>query len=193
MTPDSRRHTEENIWTVSNFLSVLRIILVIPISILLLSGIESNRYWAFGLGLIAILTDKLDGELARRFHTVTEFGKIIDPLADKIAVVAIGIILTIQHMLPLWFIIAITARDLIILLAGLYLKFKKDIVPQSSMPGKIAVGVISIVIILAILNIQQLNPIKEIFITMSVVMLIVSFYTYLHKFLNILSGKETKS
>jgi cardiolipin synthase len=192
MTADRNRQHEENIWTISNLLSVLRIILVIPISILLLSGIESNRYWAFGLGLIAILTDKLDGELARRFHTVTEFGKIIDPLADKIAVVSIGIILTIQHLLPLWFIIAIAARDIIILLAGLYLKFKKDIVPQSSMPGKIAVGVISIVLILAILNIQSLNQIKETFITASVVMLIVSFYTYLHKFLNILSGKETK-
>jgi cardiolipin synthase len=192
MTADRNRQHEENIWTISNLLSVLRIILVIPISILLLSGIESNRYWAFGLGLIAILTDKLDGELARRFHTVTEFGKIIDPLADKIAVVSIGIILTIQHLLPLWFIIAIAARDIIILLAGLYLKFKKDIVPQSSMLGKIAVGVISIVLILAILNIQSLNQIKETFITASVVMLIVSFYTYLHKFLNILSGKETK-
>lgn len=181
---------EKNIWTISNLLSILRIILVIPISILLLSGIESNRYWAFGLGLLAILTDKLDGALARKYDTVTEFGKIIDPIADKIAVVTVGVVLTIQHLLPLWFVIAIAARDLLILFAGLYLKLKKNIVPQSNMPGKIAVGVISVVLILAILNNEQLNPIKEIFITLSVVMLIWSFHNYVQKFFKILSGKE---
>jgi CDP-diacylglycerol--glycerol-3-phosphate 3-phosphatidyltransferase len=181
---------EKNIWTISNLLSILRILLVIPISILLLSGIESNRYWAFGLGLLAILTDKLDGMLARKFDTVTEFGKIIDPLADKIAVVAVGIVLTIQHLLPLWFVIAIATRDLLIVYAGLYLKLKKNIIPQSNMPGKIAVGVISVVLILAILNIEQLNPVKEVFIILSVVMLIWSFYNYVQKFFKTLSGKE---
>jgi CDP-diacylglycerol--glycerol-3-phosphate 3-phosphatidyltransferase len=183
---------EENIWTISNLLSILRIILVIPISILLLSGIETNRYWAFGLGIVAILTDKLDGELARRYHHVTEFGKIIDPLADKIAVVAVAVILTIQHLIPLWFVIAIATRDVLILLAGLYLKLKKNFVPQSNLSGKAAVSVVSVVLITAMLNIQQLNQIKETFITLSVVMLIVSFYQYVQTFVNVLSGKETK-
>jgi CDP-diacylglycerol--glycerol-3-phosphate 3-phosphatidyltransferase len=181
---------EENIWTISNLLSIFRILLVIPIAVLLLSHVESNRYWAFGLGLVAVLTDKLDGELARRYHHVTEFGKIIDPLADKIAVVTIGAILTIQHLLPLWFVITIASRDILILLAGLYLKFKKNIVPQSNISGRITVCVISVVLIITILNIQQLNIVKEIFITVSVVMLIVSFYAYFQNFIDILTGKE---
>jgi len=191
MTIKDKSRNEIKIWTISNLLSIFRIILIIPISVLLLSGIESNRYWVFGLGIIAILTDKLDGELARRYNTVTEFGKILDPLADKIAVVTVGIILTIQNIIPLWFILVISLRDLLILLGGLYLKSKKNIVPQSNIQGKIAVAVISVVLILAILNIQQLNPIKDIFITISLVMLLISFHSYIHKFFNILSGKET--
>lgn len=182
---------EKKFITISNMLSILRIILVIPITLLLLNNVESNKYWAFGLGLIAILTDKLDGEVARRLNEVTEFGKMIDPLADKIAVASVGIVLTILNLLPLWFVIIIAVRDVLILLGGFYLKSKKGIVPQSNLQGKIAAGVISIVLILAILNYSELNLVKDIFITISLVMLIISFHSYLIKFFNIFLGKET--
>ena len=71
----------ENPWTVSNGLSALRIVLVVPISLLLLHG-GDDRFLILSLILLAVLTDYFDGVFARRSGRVTELGKIIDPVAD---------------------------------------------------------------------------------------------------------------
>ncbi len=76
--------------TTSNYLSLLRLLLAIPFWIMLDNFIEL-RYILFTLAVFGALTDILDGYFARKFNQVTEFGKIIDPLADK---VCIGIIIT---------------------------------------------------------------------------------------------------
>ncbi|MBP8976917.1 MAG: CDP-alcohol phosphatidyltransferase family protein, partial [Bacteroidetes bacterium] len=70
---------EQRVWTISNILSALRIVLVIPITICLVSEFPYHRYYAAGLVLLAIATDFFDGYLARQFHQVSELGKILDP------------------------------------------------------------------------------------------------------------------
>ncbi len=88
-------------WTISNGLSFLRILLVIPIAVLLLQ--PEHRMLVVGLLLFAALTDLFDGYLARMLNEVSDFGKIIDPLADKIAVGVVCLILMVQGKVPLWF------------------------------------------------------------------------------------------
>ncbi|MBO4882263.1 MAG: CDP-alcohol phosphatidyltransferase family protein, partial [Lachnospiraceae bacterium] len=87
---------KESIWNLPNALTIFRIILIIPFTVLLLGG---QRGW-FGSNLlvpdiladlifiIASLTDMLDGKIARRFGLVSNFGKFMDPLADKVLVIA---------------------------------------------------------------------------------------------------------
>ena len=71
-------------FTISNFLSASRIILVFPMGYCLVSEFPNHRLWTAGIILVAVATDFLDGFLARKLHQVTDVGKIIDPFADKI-------------------------------------------------------------------------------------------------------------
>lgn len=123
-------------WTFSNGISFLRVLLTVPAGWYIWTGEYHIALW---LGVASYISDLLDGWLARKLNEITETGKIIDPLADKIFVGTITVLLVIRGDLPLWFVSAIVARDVIILLAGIYLTRRTGFVLPSNYPGKIAV------------------------------------------------------
>jgi cardiolipin synthase len=171
------------LWTVSNSLSILRIILVIPLALTISSGTADNRLYAVGLTILIVLTDFLDGFFARKFGQITEFGKILDPLADKIAVAVVCVILALEGVLPFWFVLAAVTRDILILLGGLYLSKQKGIVLQSNMIGKWTVGVLSMYIFFLVLHLQQFSWLNDVLLVLSLLMLIVSFAVYVRRFI----------
>ena len=69
--------------TVSNLLSISRAVLIIPFVAVILSAIPGSRLWACLIMVVAALTDKFDGVLARRLHEVTDWGKILQPFASS--------------------------------------------------------------------------------------------------------------
>ena len=87
-------------WNVPNGLSLLRIVLVPVFVLLYLFHLD---YWAFGVLLVSGLTDLFDGMIARRFHQITDCGKLLDPLSDKLTQVAVVIALATRYreLLPL--------------------------------------------------------------------------------------------
>jgi len=173
----------DRIWNVSNLLSVSRIILVIPISILLCAGNPDYRWYSTGLIFLAVLTDLFDGLLARKLNQVTEFGKIIDPLADKIAVGVVTFILFIQGKFPLWFVLLVIIRDGLILAGGIYIRKKKRSIVQSNGAGKWAVTVISVLILVKILSYEELLPAENILLLISTLMLVISLVLYIQRYL----------
>ena len=102
--------------SIPNIITILRILLILPTAGLLLD----ERYLA-GLILAAIagLSDALDGALARRFSWSTSFGAYADPLADKLLVGTMFLILLWQGHVPLWLAVVVISRDVIILLGAL--------------------------------------------------------------------------
>ena len=166
------------IWTFSNALSALRVLLVVPIAALLLEGSPASRAWASALIVLAVATDFLDGFFARRFHQVSEVGKVIDPLADKIAVGAIGVILVIEGSIPLWYLALVLARDLVILSGGLVIRSRKQIIPQSNWPGKIAVSAIALVMLLAVVDLPGLEALEAVALWGSVAFMVLSVAVY---------------
>ncbi|KXK06238.1 MAG: CDP-diacylglycerol--glycerol-3-phosphate 3-phosphatidyltransferase [Chlorobi bacterium OLB4] len=90
---------------IPNVLSIFRLVLVIPIVYFILNGIEEHRNIILVLLFVMYVTDISDGFIARKFNMVSETGKIIDPIADKIAVAAIFISLFIYDMIPVWFFV----------------------------------------------------------------------------------------
>jgi hypothetical protein len=90
----------ERIFTLSNFLSILRVLLVIPFIYFFSSG---DKLIAFILVLIAISTDWFDGRVARWTNTISDMGKILDPLADKLCAALLGIYFAYIGELPVWF------------------------------------------------------------------------------------------
>ena len=168
-----------HILTISNLLSLSRIIIVWPIAYYLLQGTTEGRFTAFILMLIGASTDFLDGFLARALHQESDMGRIIDPLADKIGLGLLGIILTQTSGLPIWFLVLIIARDLAILLLGSKIISSEDEIPESNWYGKPAVAGIACVVILYTLG---LSPWKEIALYLSVVLLLISMASYLQRY-----------
>ncbi len=170
---------------ISNQVSVLRVLLVIPLIFLLMNQNSSNTIIIAAILVAMYISDLLDGYLARKLNQVSELGKIIDPLADKIAVVSIVIILFLQGRVETWFFIVVIARDLLILIFGLYLKSKNKIVLMSNYPGKIAVFSIGIIILLTVFNngsYELLQKVISYLYYISVILIIYSLYLYLMRF-----------
>ena len=131
------RIRELNVWTLSNFLSLLRVLLLPFIYLSLFQKTDSGDQWAIGLMVAGILTDILDGWMARLRHTISSFGKIIDPLADKICLGAIAIFLIVLRSFPIWLFLLIVSRDILIMLTSALLIRRYKIVFPSNFWGKI--------------------------------------------------------
>lgn len=99
-----------------NKLTVLRIIMVPFFVFFMLTDVggAANKWIALALFCIASLTDLLDGKIARKYHLVTNFGKFMDPLADKLLVCSAMICLVEMDKLAAWIVIVIIAREFII-------------------------------------------------------------------------------
>ncbi len=134
-------------WTISNFISFLRLLMSIPAGYCLWYG---EKTALLIIMLLAFVSDFLDGTLARKLNQVSETGKIIDPLADKVFVTTIIVISLIQGSMPLWIGIIIIARDIIILLSGVYFAKKLGYVIPSNYTGKITVDIIGIYLLLIV-------------------------------------------
>ena len=176
---------KKEIFYISNQISILRVLLVIPLIILLINQNGSNTITIAVILFALYISDLLDGYLARKLNQVSELGKIIDPLADKIAVLSIVVVLFVQGRVETWFFIIVIARDLLILLFGLYLKSKNKIVLMSNYPGKAAVFSIGVIILLTVFNWESYELLQKVISYLyyiSVILIIYSLYLYLMRF-----------
>jgi len=110
----SHGDTQASLGNVANIITVVRILLAPVFIWLLLSDAGDDgvlRWVAAGLFLVAILTDSVDGFLARRQNLVTDFGKLVDPIADKILVGGALVALSILGELPVWVTVVILVRE----------------------------------------------------------------------------------
>lgn len=145
---------KEEIFTFSNIISFLRLLLAIPIYYYI--SIYENLI-AISFVLLAVLTDILDGYFARRWNQITSLGKIIDPLADKSCTIAGFLALSFYQDLPLWITLSIIIRDIIILTASAFIIGSKKLVLASNIPGKITVLVITFLGLVYLTNIEALK------------------------------------
>jgi len=145
---------------------------------LLLSTSPAGRPFAIGFVVLAIMTDLLDGLLARKLNQVTELGKIVDPLADKIGMGVVALVLTSLGRLPLWFLLIVLVRDGLIFLGGMYVKKVKGIILQSNLVGKLAVAVVAALMFVIILDIEELSRLATLLTCLGVLLLILSFLSY---------------
>ena len=99
---------------IPNFITLGRI-LAVPVVFWLLINNETKL--AFFIFLVAGISDAVDGYLAKRFNWRTELGAYLDPLADKLLIVSIFIALAVSSMLPLWLVLAVVTRDILIIAA----------------------------------------------------------------------------
>jgi CDP-diacylglycerol--glycerol-3-phosphate 3-phosphatidyltransferase len=175
-------YSKKEIYTSSNLLSFLRLLMAIPFWILIGNLNEPGiRYIVAALAVIGAVTDVLDGYLARKYNEVTELGKIIDPLADKVAIGAIVIKLFLIGEIPNYYFYLIIGRDLLIFIGGVFVAKKIGRVLPSNMLGKITVSVIGIVVLLIFLSVNRHTFLFEVFYYGSIVLIFVSLFAYVYR------------
>jgi CDP-diacylglycerol--glycerol-3-phosphate 3-phosphatidyltransferase len=103
-----------SIWNIPNILTLMRIAAIPLMVLLLLKGERESSFWAAALFSAASFTDWLDGFLARRMGIVTVFGKFLDPIADKLIVMAALIMIIPLDRVPAWMVLVILGREIII-------------------------------------------------------------------------------
>jgi len=119
-----------------NLLSLTRIALTPFIAYFLWKGGSQATFFCIALLIVAGITDGLDGYLARRLHQKSRLGTILDPLADKILVASVVVMLIFFRDLPVWLAMIIVGRDLLILAAGIVLLKRSNLVVPSNLTGK---------------------------------------------------------
>lgn len=137
--PQEVHHT---IYSVANLITVLRLLLVPFFFAVLVDGdSERSRLVAFIIYAIAGSTDWIDGQIARRTNTVTQLGKIIDPLVDRLLLASGVVGLYLIGVLPLWIPIVLVCRDLYLLYGSYVLERHKILLPVSYV-GKVTTAVL---------------------------------------------------
>src|SRR6185295_9115600 len=142
----------------ANRLTLSRLALTILFVAALNSSWEYARTVALVLFLIAGITDFIDGEVARRYGSVTNFGKLMDPLVDKIMIAAAFISLVPLKAVPAWAATAVVARDFLITGLRLMASAKGRILPAERLgKQKTSWQIITVIFFLALLSIAELR------------------------------------
>ena len=174
-----------------NKLTVARMIIVPFLVVFLLTGWggDANRYISLALFVVASVTD-FDGYLARKNNLVTNFGKFMDPLADKLLVCSAMICMIELNRLPAWFVIIIIGREFII--SGFRLiAAENGIVIAANYWGKFKTASQMIMIILLILHFDGIFvTLEQLFIWLSLALTIISLITYIWQNKSVLSMQE---
>ena len=167
-----------------NKLTVLRVIMVPFFVFFMLTDVggAANKWIALVLFIVASLTDMLDGKIARKYNLVTNFGKFMDPIADKLLVSSALISFVGLNRLKAWIVIILIAREFII--SGFRLVASDSgIVLAASWWGKFKTAFQMIMCILLIINIQNnvFTVINNVFIYISLALSVISLADYLIK------------
>ena len=175
-----------------NKLTILRVIMI-PFFVLTLlyDGGENQtlRYVAAAIFIIASLTDMLDGKIARKYNLVTNFGKFMDPLADKLLVCSALICLVELKELPAWMVIVMISREFVI--SGVRLVASDNgVVIAASYWGKFKTTFQMIAVVLLIVGIPALSMVTTAVVWIALVLTVISLVDYITKNVNVL--KEGK-
>ncbi len=181
----------KNIINIANLLTFLRVCLSVPLWYFLSSINENSNiyvvYWFLGLCFLISLTDILDGYFARLFNSVTDLGKFLDPIADKICVLVFVVYLSIKFgatYSSLFLILLV--RDIIISIISIYFVRKEGRYFQANVYGKWFLFFIAISMILEAVRIPNiinqeyiyLNTLNTIFYIFSWVFFVLATYKY---------------
>ena len=171
---------------IANKITLVRIFLV-PVFVLfmLTDFTEYNTLIAFIVFVIATITDKIDGTIARKMNLVTDFGKFLDPIADKLLICSALICLTADGTIPAWITIVIIGREFIISAFRLVCADTGKTV-AATWWGKSKTIAQMVTIIVLLMNIPQLAILETILIYVSLALTIISLVDYFVKNINVL-------
>ncbi len=177
--------------TIPNLLSLLRLIVIYPFIVF---AVDRNFIGAGIMLLISGLSDMFDGMIARHFNQVTQLGKMLDPVADKLTLIAVIICLYVLFPFILPFVIVLFSKEVLMLAGGVFLLKKKIKPPAARWYGKAATAifytsVIAIILMQAIWSIEEKWLINTLFIITTIAM-VFALIMYFRMFVDILKHQD---
>jgi len=175
----------ERIFTVPNLLSLFRLGLLVPILVFMSQG---RTLWALFLMILGVITDFVDGYIARRWDQSSDLGRIIDPAVDKINVLVVTFFMVVSplYSFPLWFFLFILFRELVLMACSSLVIRQKDVVMESNRPGKNSAFAMGMTVIFFLLD---LRPYAWIVLWIAFALTLYSSYVYFRLFLGRLKSQ----
>ena len=135
---------------IPNILTIIRFILIPVILYFIFTG---NYILAFVFFTLSGITDILDGAIARKFNLISTFGKLMDPLADKLTQISVLATLVFKEIIPFWILIIVMLKEFIMIIGASFL-YGKDVVVYSKWFGKLATVLFYFAIVFSLINKQ---------------------------------------
>lgn len=180
---------KEILFTWSNLISFSRILVAIPIVYLHYVNDQQITWVITVLVIYGIISDYLDGYIARKTNQISEWGKVLDPVADKFCAFILFLYAVYIEIIPLWFLLLEIVRDIIIMSGSLYIKKLRGKVAMAVMSGKINVNVLGLYWLSEFFY-PEATAVHDMLMGASLALMIFSFFDYLYRFNLIRKGVE---
>jgi len=177
------------VFTLSNLISFSRFLVAIPIIYLHIQNDYQYDTTIIVLIFYAGISDYLDGLVARKTNTVSEVGKMIDPISDKLCAAALFIYTVWLGWVPPWFLILNVFRDSFIMIGSSFIKIKYGKVAMSILSGKIAVNVLALYW-LAVFFFRDAEQVHNWLLYICTFIMIYSFFDYFNRYRKIMRGAK---
>ncbi|BCG89188.1 CDP-alcohol phosphatidyltransferase [Mesorhizobium sp. 113-3-9] len=175
--------------TIPNLISILRLVLVPAV---VLAMLQARWDWAFAGFVIAGVSDGVDGFIARRFNQQSRLGAYLDPMADKLLLVSVFVVMGFTGQLPLWLVVTMVSRDALIVCAILLstvMAHPVEIKPFLVSKANTAIQIVLAAVVLGELAFaMRLDPLRQGLILLSGVLTVASAAAYLVAWLRHMSG-----
>ena len=173
---------------IPNILSIIRLILVPVFAIVYFQPHGEGRIAALVVFVVACLTDVLDGYIARRYNQISELGKVIDPLADKLMQCTAITCLVITGIIPIWVIVILALKELAILIGGSCVSNRIGVVVHSRWFGKLSTVVINVTVALVILFPGIPYSVRTGLFLLAIVMAVIAMILYAKEYFRVIKN-----
>lgn len=179
----------DDIFTWSNLISLSRVLIVIPIIYLHMQNNYQVNIAIWALIIYGGISDYLDGLVARWRNEISELGKVLDPIADKLMAFFLFLYTVMLGWIPLWYFFLGVTRDLLIMAGSAQIKKKRGKVAMSIMSGKVSVNIMALYWI-SVFFFRDAVDIHNFLLAVSAVMMVVSFIAYRKRYNKIMAGAD---
>ncbi len=170
--------------SIPNILSIVRLLLI-PVFLVVYFLCPDQIWWAALILLVSGITDVVDGVIARKFNMVTQLGKVLDPLADKLTQAAVSVALCIKHPALIIFTVIFFIKELLMLAGGCVLVKSGKKIRSSKWFGKLATVVLYAIMITIVVFPNLPSPTVPILCGVAIFFVVFSFIMYVPEFLKI--------
>ncbi|MEL4106637.1 CDP-diacylglycerol--glycerol-3-phosphate 3-phosphatidyltransferase [Oscillospiraceae bacterium WX1] len=175
---------------VPNILSIIRIFLVPAFVMIYFYESGAIKVYAAAVYAVASFTDFLDGYVARKYHLITNLGKILDPVGDKLMTLAALICITISGVIPVWAVVIVLIKELMMLIGGFIIRQKRGgEIPPSNIIGKTSTVVFFVICVTLMLVKDIPEPAATAMISAAILLMLAALFSYTITFIHIMKKR----